>query len=188
MPFDDLVPDNRRNPSRFASSSFSFSYFFLSPRTSFEHTTDAKSTRSSFFFLIRNERHRERERDREKEEGEAGFTAKITTAKWVRKVSRASGDLANVAGDGEAESGSGAENRRRSLFSPRLNTAHAPPTRPFGNVLRTNALKTRSYISPPSLPVSGATLIDQKVNLLIAAMRSRVLMERNVGIYVFGMR
>lgn len=99
------------------------------PRT--PRAADAKSTRPSFFLsLIRNERE---------EGGEAGFTAKITTAKWVRKVSRASGDLANVPGDGEAESGSGAENRRRSLFSPRLNTAPAhataPPTRPLGNVL-----------------------------------------------------
>lgn len=132
---------------------FLFLFYRHAHRSSTPHTRNQRGR--VFFFNKKREAQSEREIDRKREEGEAGFTAKITTAKWVRKVSRASGDLANVAGDGEAESGSGAENRRRSLFSPRLNTpapAHAPPTRPFGNVLRTNALKTRSYISPPSLP------------------------------------
>lgn len=119
---------------------FLFLFYRHAHRSSTPHTRNQRGR--VFFFNKKREAQREREIDRKREEGEAGFTAKITTAKWVRKVSRASGDLANVAGDGEAESGSGAENRRRSLFSPRLNTpAHAPPTRPFGNVLRTNALK-----------------------------------------------
>lgn len=85
----------------------------------------------------------------------------------MRKVSRASGDLANVPGDGEAESGSGAENRRRSLFSAaskhRSRSCYSSSYAPIGKRIRANALKTRSYISPTSLPVDGAAPIDRNV-------------------------